>query len=742
MTERHRIDVAMRRVIVSADGAPVTPPSSGVGAPAPRVDGADKVTGAARYAGETPPPGTVHGVLVTSPVARGRLTRLDARAAGAMAGVVRILSADDMPPLGPAPVPPLAQSWIPMTGDAIRYEGQPLALVLGETIETAEAAAARVVADIDRAEPVVFETAWPRTPRAAGNGYAFAALDIDHGDVRAGLASAAWCVSAAYSTPTRHHNMMEPSTTLAQWRGDQLFVHDATQWTYGVRYALAAVLGIRPSDVHVRCPYTGGGFGAKGYVWPHQILTPIAARLIGRPVKLSIGRAGSYAGCGYQPAVWSRVSLGADADGRLTALAHETENVTSQMDDYVEYASAGSRALYAAPSLRMRTRVRSADVSTPTAMRAPHEGPGMFATESAMDELANAAGLDPLELRLRNHADVDPLTAKPFSSKMLRAAYAEGATRFGWAERPRRPRAMRDGRWLIGWGMASAIMATFRFAATARCALQGDGRVRVLAGTQEIGAGARTVLAQVAAERLAVTEDRISVALGDTALPETGGAFGSSTTISVGSAVADAAEALKARIGALGGDVSAPESWSGWMTRAGLDAVEAEGGFALPGGAPFDAHGGQSAYAMHSWGAVFVEMAVDEALGLARMRRAVACYSAGRIVNPMTARSQMIGGIIWGYGRAMLENSRIDPRSGRYHSKNLSGVSLPVNADIPRDIDVSFIEEHDPHASSIGVRGVGELGEVGVAAAIANAIHHATGRRIRDLPITIEDLLG
>jgi xanthine dehydrogenase YagR molybdenum-binding subunit len=709
-----------------------------------RPDGRAKVTGGADYAGERSPGNVLHAVMVTSPFARGHVTRIDTAAALEHAGVVSVLTHADMPRLGPAPVPPVAQSFVPMQSTEIRYEGQPVALVLAETLEAAEQGAALVDARYTRAASVVFEGGDVAIPRTEGNGYAFAELDICKGDADAALAAAPVKVDAEYLAPTRHHNMMEPSTTLAEWRGDELHVHDATQWTFGIRYALAALLRIPPEKVHVRCPYTGGGFGAKGYVWPHQILAPLAARIAGRPVKLCIERVGCYTGCGYQPVVHSRIRLGADRNGLLTAVMHDTTNVTSRLDDYVEFGSAGTRGLYAMPAFAASTRVVRADVGTPTAMRAPHEGPGMFALESAMDELAYASEIDPLELRLRNHADIDPLSGKPFSSKKLREVYEEGARRFGWARRPPAPRSMTDGGKLIGWGMASAIMSTFRFASTARVRLAASGDITVEAGCQEIGTGPYTIMPQLAAEVLGVPPERVKLRLGDTSLPETGGTFGSSTTMSTGSAVIDASVRLKARLAAIAGAAAAPapETWGELLRAHRIDELKAEGAFALPGKVAFDAHGGQSGFAMYTWGAVFVEMEVDEFLGLARMRRCVAGYSAGRIVNPLTARSQMIGGIIWGYGRAMLEQSAMDARYGRYVSKNLSGVMLPVNADIPQNIDVFFADEYDPHASSLGARGIGELGEVGVAAAITNALFHATGKRIRTLPVRIESLLA
>ncbi|MCS4096465.1 xanthine dehydrogenase family protein molybdopterin-binding subunit [Rhizobium sp. BK176] len=719
-------------------------PATGIGAPRPRPDGHAKVTGAAKFAGEEYPRGTLYGAMVTAAIASGSVDVIDASLALALPGVVRVLTDKDMPKLQAAPSPPAAQSFTPMQGTEIFYEGQPIGLVLAETLEAAEEGASLVKVAYKSRKPVVFETGTATTPRsgADGNGYAFAELDVEKGEAKEVFSASTKKVDQTYVAPTRHHNMMEPSTTLAEWRGDQLLIHDATQWTFGVRYALAALLEMSPDRIDVRCPFTGGGFGAKGYVWPHQILAPIAARIAKRPVKLSLGRTGCYTGTGYQSVVRSSLRLGADVDGRLQAVVHETENVSSINDDYVEFGSAGTRALYAIPALHCTTRIIKGNVGTPTAMRAPHEGPGMFATESAMDELAYACGIDPLELRLRNYAEHDPLTGKPFSSKALHEVYAEGARRFGWDGRPMAARSLTDGRKRIGWGMASAVMSTFRFASSARIRLVASGEAVIEAGCHEIGNGVTAIISQIAAEALGLPEERIRVRLGDTSLPETGGTFGSSTTISAGSAVADAAQKLLQRIAVIAGGVPpSSDDWPELLAKVGISELMAEGAFALPGEVPFDAHGGQSEWSMHTWGAVFVEMEVDEELGLARMRRCVAGYSAGRILNPRTARSQMIGGIIWGYGRAMLEESAVDARYGRYVSKNLSGVMLPVSADIPRNIDVFFVDENDPHASRIGARGIGELGEVGVAAAITNAIFHATGKRIRTLPVRIADIL-
>jgi xanthine dehydrogenase YagR molybdenum-binding subunit len=702
----------------------------------------EKVTGRAKYAGEEQAIGTLHAALVHATIASGRVTRIDASEAEKVAGVVRVLTREHLPKLAPpVPVPPVAQSVTPFMDDQVRYDGQPIAIVLAETLEAAEEAVPRVRVEYSRESPQLFASAATVVPRSKAdkNAYAFLELDTNKGSFDEAWASEAHArVDAEYETALRHHNPMEPSATLAEWRADELYVHDATQWSHGIRYALAALFGIDAAKVHVRCPYTGGGFGSKGYVWPNQIIAAQAARAIGRPVKLNVGRHGMYTDSGYQPAVLHHVRLAADREGRLTALSHETTSTTSIFDDYVEFASAGTRALYATPVLATRTRVRRCNLGNPTAMRAPHEGPGSFALESAMDELAAQLDLDPLELRLRNHADTDPSDGRPVSSKKLREIYAEGARRFGWEKRPRAPRSLREGNLLIGQGMCTGIMSTFRFASAARLTLDADGTVTVASACQEIGTGAYTVLSQVAADALEIPVSRVRLVLGDTSLPETAPTTGSSTTLSVGSAIKDAADKLRAKVAEL-----APHArdLAAALRERGIDRVSVEGVWKPHGGVTFDATGGSSPHSMHTWGAVFVEVTVDEALGLARLRRAVGGYSAGRIVNPRTARSQMIGGIIWGYGMALLEESAVEARWGRYLSKNLSGVMLPVNADIP-DIDIFFADEYDPHASAIGARGIGELGATGVAAAIANAVWHATGKRVRRLPIRIADLLS
>jgi xanthine dehydrogenase YagR molybdenum-binding subunit len=739
--------------------------SESIGAPLSRLDGRAKVTGAATYAAEFGTRGLVHGVLVPAAIAHGHVTSVDTEAPQASPGVLRVFTAATFPrlDLSRASVPPLAQSFLPLQDDRVLYEGQPVALVVAETLEQAEAAAHRVEVRYERLEPAIFGRGDPRLPRP--NGYVFETPERTIGNPEAGLSAAEVVVEGEYTLPSRHHNPMEPSATVAEWDNDALTLHTATQWTYGVRYALAPLLGLGPEKIHVLCPFTGGGFGCKGYVWPHQVIAAVAARELRRPLKLVLSRAQMYTESGYQPAMRNRVRLGARRDGALTLVRHETVSATSVFDDYIEFGTAGTAGLYATPNMALSARIEPAHVGTPTAMRAPHEGPGMFALETAMDELAYALGLDPLDVRLRNDTAIDPSSGKPYSTRKLAECYRMGAERFGWVGRPMSPGSLRDGRLLIGWGVASAIMTTFRLAAAARARLRADGAVVLEAGTQEIGTGTYTVFPQIAADMLGLDPAQIEMRLGDSSLPETGGTFGSSSTIGVGSAIRAAATNLRRRLVELarqqpqsplhglnvddvraeGGRLLAASVSSYGDTpveilkRAGIEELTAEGEWSP--GAPFDAAGHESEYAMRTFGAIFAEVAVDPDLGLVRLRRCVGVYNAGRIINPKTAASQMTGGMIWGYGQAVLEESTVEPTYGRYLSKNLSGVMLPVHADIP-GLEVAFVDDYDPHASAIGARGIGELGAVGVSAAIGNAVFHATGIRVRNLPIRIERLLA
>jgi xanthine dehydrogenase YagR molybdenum-binding subunit len=725
-----------------------------IGQPLPRPDGRAKVTGAARYAADQNAANPLHAVLVTATIPAGRVTAIDATHALREPGAVRVLTHTDMPRLGKLDGPPIAQSFMPMQGDEVCHEGQAVAVVLGETLEAAEAAAKRIVVQYENGKarlPAPHE--WTAIDKGAvaprTSGYLFLPPEFSKGDADAGLARARHRVDATYYQPSRHHNPIEPSAVIATWEGDSVTLYDSTQHVYGVQHVIATLFDMPAEKVRVIAAHTGGGFGVKGWVWPHEVLAAAAAKVMGRSVKLVLTRANVYSCLGYQPRIAHHMSLGADDKGHLTGVLHDVVNIATVTDDFVEFATEASKGLYATPAMRLRQRLERANVTMPTAMRAPVEGPGLWALESAMDELAHKVGMDPLDLRLANYAEDDPATGEPWSSKKLREAYEEGARLFGWRQRPREPQ--RDGHWIIGQGMASCLMGTFRNPTpAAEVHLRPDGTAAVVTGTQDIGTGTLTIFPQIAADILGLAMDKIAFEMGDSRLPEAGPTYGSSSTMGVGAAVLAAAQDVRAKLARLvdlppdeaeivDGHIRRKDSRDG---RSIVEVMRKAGVNEIVGSGSFDPEQHGKGFSMRSFGAVFVEVGVDPELGLLRLRRAVGSYSAGRIINPRTAHSQMTGGIIWGWGMAAMEQSQHEPQLGRFLSKNLAGVAIPVNADIPTNITIHFVDEVDEHASPIGGKGIGELGATGVAAAVANAVFHATGKRIRDLPITPDKLLA
>jgi xanthine dehydrogenase YagR molybdenum-binding subunit len=675
-----------------------------------RADAQVKITGAARFTADHP--ADHHAVLVMSTIPAGRVLSVETDDAD-----VRVITHRNAMRLRPVDTGELAegrvsvyvQGILPLQDDRVHYEGQPIAVVVADQLEHAQEAAAALRVAYETAPATIAVD--PSRARPARDWLVSSASSV--GDVAAGLAVADVVVDEEYATAARHHNPIEPSATVADWRDGTLFLHDTTQSLFAVRDTVAEVLGLAPDAVRVDAQHVGGGFGSKGYVWPHVLIAALTARMLGGSVKLALSRAQTFTSNGHQPATRQRVQLAANVDGTLTAIRHVSTNTTAEFAEYAEYATVGTRTMYACPAIETATHVVPIGMNLPTPMRSPHEGPGLFALESAMDELAYELDIDPLDLRLRNYAECDPTTGLPFSSKQLRTCYVEGARRFGWDRRPRAPRSMRDGNDLVGWGMASVVLHTVRLPATARIAMDAAGLVTLSAGTQEIGGGTRTIMPQIAAEVLGIDTDRITFEMGDTNLPRNLYSVGSSTANSLGSAVRAAAIALKEHLADGQSPVTLERTW-------------------FPE---------QSAHAVHSFGAVFAEVRVDAELAVPRVQRLVGVYSAGRIINPLTARSQLVGGLVWGIGQALLEESTVDVELGRYVSKNLAGYRVPVNADVP-ELDVSFVDEYDPHASGLGGRGIGELAPIGVAAAIANAVYHATGRRVRSLPIGVADLLG
>ena len=699
-----------------------------IGGAIDRLDGADKVTGRARYSADIPTPDLLYAVIASATRPHAQIVKIDTEGAAAAPGVVRIFTHTNTPKFGELSGLPTGQTLIPLQDDRVMYDGQPVALVIADTLERASEAT-RLVKVTYRDE--TFESDFAkRLDQGEKRPIFFWEPDQSVGDVASAWQSAEMKLEQTYQTADRHHCTMEPSATLAIWENDTLTLHDAVQGVMAARAVIAKALNLEPTQVRVRNEFIGGGFGCKGWVWPHQLLAAMAARELRRPVKLVLTRAQTFTSHGYQPATSQTVAISARRSGELTGIRHDSLLAGSFVGNHVEGVGIGTRSMYACPSISTRHRLVRVHRGDPTPMRAPLEGVGLVALEIAMDELAYALELDPIELRLKNYADVDPSDGKPFSSKKLRECYAEGARRFGWSRRSPAPRSMREGSDLVGYGFATALFAAFRQPSKARVSIDARGEVLVETSTQEIGTGTRTVVPQIAADALGVPTDRVRLVWGDTELPAAPMSAGSVSTGSVGSAVYDAALKLKAKLAAAGGATA--ESYAQAIAQQNEERISADGEFTPPSDSP---------NALFSFGAIFAEVKIDEQIPIPRVSRLVGVYDAGRIVNPKTARSQMIGGLTWGIGQALLEHSAMDHRLGRFLSKNLSGYLVPANADVPQ-IDAVFIDEPDPIINPIGARGIGELGAIGVGAAIANAVFHATGVRVRELPVRSEQLMG
>ena len=670
-----------------------------------RIEGPDKVTGRARYAYEYPAGQAGYAYPVQSVISRGRVESVDAGPALAMPGVLAVLSAADPPELGPDAGPELALFQIP----DVAYRGQIVAAVVAETLEQARAAAAELrISYRPERHDVRLRPDHPGlyTPDKVNPN--FPAV-TEKGDVTAGLAAAAVTVDASYTTPTTHNNPMEPHAAMATWAADgSLTVHDSTQGPSADRDTIASVLGLSPEQVRVISPHVGGGFGAKGTTRPHAILAALAARATGRPVKVALTRQQMFALTGYRTPTIQRLRLGADPAGQLTALIHEVVEQSSTLVEFAEQTATPSRVMYQAPALRTSHQLVRLDVPTPSWMRAPGECPGMFALESAMDELAVATGIDPIELRVRNDPAAEPDSGLPFSSRGLVSCLREGARRFGWADRDPRPASRRRGRWLVGTGVAASTYPARRQPSQATATAE-DGGFVVRIAAADIGTGARTALTRIAAETLDVPAGRVRVEVGDSALPTAAMAGGSVGTASWGSAVVKACEELRK---------------DGTTGRADTtEDIRAD-----------------SRFARHAFGAQFAEVLVDPDSGEVRVPRMLGVFAVGRVIDETLARSQLIGGMTMGLGMGLMEQTVLDEASGQFLNHDLAQYHIAACADVA-DIEVAWIDEDDPHLNPMGTKGVGEIGIVGTAAALANAVYHATGRRIRDLPITPDKLL-
>jgi xanthine dehydrogenase YagR molybdenum-binding subunit len=684
-----------------------------VGAPVARIEGVAKVTGQARYAAEYPLPGLAYGSVVASRIARGRVRAIDTAAALAMPGVLVVLDHTSAPRLGDIG----ETDAMIFQDDVVHYRGQAIALVVAETLEQARAAADALPVEYD-AEPhdVLLTTTHPKLYRP-DHVNPKDETDTNKGDVDAALARSHVAIDCAYSTPAEHNNPMEPHAATVHWDAGRLIAYDSNQGAARIRVALAGLFGLELSAVQVLSEHVGGGFGAKGVIRLPVIAASMAALVIGRPVRVVLTRQQLFSMVGYRTPTLHRVRLGADADGMLTAVDHIVHTQTSTVLEFAEQAAVYARIMYATPNLRTRHRIAALDVPTPRYMRGPGEAPGAFAIESALDELAAAAGIDPVELRIRNDPQVTPDGGLPFSSRGVVQCLREGASQFGWSGRDPRPGLRRDGRWLVGSGVACGAYPSNTAPSTASATAEADGSYTVRITASDVGTGARTVLTQVAADELRAPLDQVNVLIGNSDFGQAMIAAGSMGTSSWSFAVVRACRALNELLDA---GASRPAE-----ARANTASEMA----------------GRAKLARFSFGAQFAEVRVAADTGEVRVSRLLGVFAVGRVLNPRTARSQFIGGMTWGLSMALLEESVLDQVYGDYANHDFAGYHIPAHADVP-PIEAAWVDEVDDQLNPSGVKGIGEVSIVGTAAAIANAVWHATGVRHRDLPIRPDRVLA
>jgi xanthine dehydrogenase YagR molybdenum-binding subunit len=751
-------------------------PKENMGAPAPRYDARLKVTGAARYPADVPVGNPAYAVLVTSAIAKGRIERLDLDAARAVPGVLDILTAENTRDLKPVKFGAGSSTSIQDLGPDILHDGQMIAVVLADTFEAANEAAFAVKVSYAEVTPSATFGSQGLTQEDATK----VSQQHQHlpqaGDAAAAIAGAEVSIDVEYETPTQHHNPMELFATTCVWSGDRLTIHEATQFVYGLKNGVAQRLGIAPEEVRAVSPYIGGAFGSKGTMTPRTALIALAAKRLNRPVKLVATRDQGFTIATYRAETRHHIRLGAQRDGKLVGYSHEGWEISSRPDPYVVAGVEDSAQLYAFGAVATKVNVVHADRNTPGFMRSPPVVPYIYALESAMDEMAIKLDMDPIEFRRINDTMKSPVDGKPYSSRSLMTCYDQAAEAFGWQRRSAAPGSMRDGEWLIGWGCATAVYPTHIGAAAARVRLKPNGEALVQIAAHEIGNGVYTVLGQMAAEQLGVDLKSVTVEVGDSRLPPAPVAGGSNTTASACSAVMKTCDLIREKLfraaatandGPLAGrDIGgltlkdgkivagdgATEDLKDTFKRLGVSTIEEYGEF-VPKGLKPDAvqdlyagkvamtggpHGEKVMYAM---GAEFVEVRVHALTREIRVPRIVGAFAAGRLMNTRTVHSQLMGGMIWGISSALHEATEIDARYARYVNDNLADYMVPVNADV-NDVEVILVPEVDHDVNPAGVKGLGELANVGTAAAIANAVYHATGTRIRKLPIRLENLLA
>jgi xanthine dehydrogenase YagR molybdenum-binding subunit len=741
-------------------------PQKYIGAAVSRVDGHAKVTGQAKYAAEFNVPGLAYGSVVTATITKGRITRLDTSDALGVEGVIDILTHQNRPPMADSDeayrddAAPAGKPFRPLYDDKIMFNGQPIALVIAETSEAARFAASLVHIDYaeephetdiftqrDKAKPLPHADKSPegafRPPKTRGN-------------PRKALAAAPLRHDGEYFVPIEHHNPMELYASTVVWEGDgKLTVYDKTQGVQNVHRYICGVFGLKPDDVRVMSAFMGGGFGSGLRPQYEVVLAILGAQALKRSVRVVLRRSQLYE-LGYRPAAIQRIEIGARLDGSLEAMTHDAISITSQYEDFHRQGTGWSGLLYACPNAEYAHGLAKLDLPTSCDMRAPSAAPGVYALESAMDELAVALKMDPVALRLRCYSDRDQHANLPYSSKNLRGCYEEGAAAFGWSRRSPEPRSMRDGTELVGWGMATGVWEALQMPIAVRISLSANGNAEVSCATSDIGTGTYTIMAQVAADMLGLPIDHITVRIGDSSLPQSPIEGGSWIAASVSHGIITTAEAIRDKLLQLAqqmpnsplasanpddvtltdghlvskADASRRVSVIDAMRHGKLDRVEE---------LKTNKFAPDNTKARNTHSAVFAEVKIDEEIGIIRVTRVVSAVAAGRILNLKTARSQIMGGVVWGIGMALHEETLIDHKFGRVMNANIAEYHVPVHADI-HDIQVIFVEEPDPTINRLGIKGLGEIGIVGVAAAVANAVYHATGKRVRDLPITLDKL--
>ena len=727
-----------------------------IGKETSRVDGAAKVTGKAKYAGEFAANNLAYGFIVSGTIAKGAITAIDAAEAEKSPGVIRVMTHLNTPKFFSEKNPqnPKDESFYALQSEKIYFNRQPVALVVAETFEQARYAA-RLVKITYKEEKSstdtlkVLDTAYFENPQRASKPRGNPAEAFQKSEVK---------IDAEYTIPIEHHNPMEPHGAMAFWNDGKLTIFDKSQNVYSVRGHLAAAFAVPEENVNVISLFVGGAFGSSLRPNYYPSLTAMAARELKRPVRVIYTRRQMFSGHGYRPFTWQKVRLGADKNGKLNAIIHEAVNNTSTTEDHGDNATNWTRQIYACANVDTPAKIVKTDLGTPQAMRAPGAVSGMFALESAMDELAYKLKIDPLELRLINYAEVNPDNNKPWSSKELRKCYSEGAAKFGWANRKPEPRSMRDGRWLVGYGVASGIWGGFQSPASVKITLRADGTANVVSATSDIGPGTYTVMTQIAAEFLGLPPEKIKFELGDTKFPKAPAQGGSATTASVGTAIHDAAQNIKQKLF----DMANKETSSPFKNVSFTDVEMVDGEMRSKNNASVSMNFAnilkkngmteiveeyravpspeRQKYAIAAHGAQFVEVKVDEDLGIIKVTRVVEATATGKIMNPKTSHSQEMGGVVWGIGMALHEATEVDHRYGRMMNPQLADYHIPSNLDV-HQVDTMFVEEDDKIVNPLGVKGMGELGMIGIPAAIANAVFHATGKRIRDLPITVDKLL-